>query len=169
MFSNRLGKGNAAFGMRFVSVTLPLLSGVLLCFVFSGDRTSVLNDTKHQVEFKSNQWFGATVRSHGDTILVRRSARQWGEGLLVLPRCYDLGFHRGLLEPHGREKQDLGGGVGVAVGACFHLKICPPDYCPLSRCNSGTIFTSRFDSRVENCFRARAPATSKPRPPPGLG
>jgi len=36
-----------------------------------GDRTVLLNDTEHQVDFKSHQWFGATVRSHGDTILVR--------------------------------------------------------------------------------------------------
>lgn len=36
----------------------------------SGDRKVVLNQTKHQIDFKSHQWFGATVRSHGDTILV---------------------------------------------------------------------------------------------------
>lgn len=36
----------------------------------SGDRTFLLNDTEHQVDFKSHQWFGATVRTHGDTILV---------------------------------------------------------------------------------------------------
>uniref|UniRef100_A0A8C6TFQ8 Integrin, alpha 5 (fibronectin receptor, alpha polypeptide) n=1 Tax=Neogobius melanostomus TaxID=47308 RepID=A0A8C6TFQ8_9GOBI len=33
---------------------------------------------QHQADFKSNQWFGATVRSHGDTILVRRSSMDKG-------------------------------------------------------------------------------------------
>lgn len=42
----------------------------------SGDRTVLLNDTEHQVDFKSHQWFGATVRSHGDTILVRRPSER---------------------------------------------------------------------------------------------
>ena len=35
-----------------------------------GDRTVLINDTDHKAEVKSHQWFGATVRSHGDTILV---------------------------------------------------------------------------------------------------
>ncbi|XP_067096941.1 integrin alpha-5 [Osmerus mordax] len=35
-----------------------------------GDRTVSLNDTDYQAEVKSHQWFGATVRSHGDTILA---------------------------------------------------------------------------------------------------
>uniref|UniRef100_A0A8C3AFQ1 Integrin, alpha 5 (fibronectin receptor, alpha polypeptide) n=1 Tax=Cyclopterus lumpus TaxID=8103 RepID=A0A8C3AFQ1_CYCLU len=39
-------------------------------FDTEGDRTVLLNDTEHQVDFKSHQWFGATVRSHGDTILA---------------------------------------------------------------------------------------------------
>lgn len=39
---------------------------------FPGDRKVVLNETQHQADFKSHQWFGATVRSHGDTILVRQ-------------------------------------------------------------------------------------------------
>lgn len=46
-----------------------------------GDRTILLNDTEHQVDFKSHQWFGATVRSHGDTILVRRPSQRWFWGL----------------------------------------------------------------------------------------
>lgn len=54
--------------MRFVlllliSVVVPVLSP-------SGDRRALLNETEHQIDFKSHQWFGATVRSHGDTILV---------------------------------------------------------------------------------------------------
>ncbi|TNN25283.1 hypothetical protein EYF80_064589 [Liparis tanakae] len=45
--------------------------------VISGrDRTVLLNDTEHQADFKSHQWFGATVRSHGDTILVRRPSQR---------------------------------------------------------------------------------------------
>lgn len=54
--------------MRFV---LQLLISVVFPVLFpSGDRKVLLNDTDHQVDFKSHQWFGATVRSHGDTILV---------------------------------------------------------------------------------------------------
>uniref|UniRef100_A0A671VJ94 Integrin, alpha 5 (fibronectin receptor, alpha polypeptide) n=1 Tax=Sparus aurata TaxID=8175 RepID=A0A671VJ94_SPAAU len=40
------------------------------------DRTVVLNKTE-QVEFKSHQWFGATVRSHGDTILACAPLYSW--------------------------------------------------------------------------------------------
>lgn len=41
-----------------------------MTFVFvTGDRISP--QINHQVDFKSHQWFGATVRSHDDTILVR--------------------------------------------------------------------------------------------------
>lgn len=43
-------------------VVVPLLRSL------SGDRRSLLND--NLIDFKSHQWFGATVRSHGDTILV---------------------------------------------------------------------------------------------------
>lgn len=42
-----------------------------------GDRTSKLNDTEHQIDFKSHQWFGATVRSHGDTILACAPLYSW--------------------------------------------------------------------------------------------
>lgn len=44
----------------------------LFLHIFPGDRLAMINDTQHKVDFKSHQWFGATVRSHGDTILVRR-------------------------------------------------------------------------------------------------
>lgn len=54
--------------MRFV---LLLLISVDFPVLFpSGNRKVLLNDTTHEVDFKSHQWFGATVRSHGDTILV---------------------------------------------------------------------------------------------------
>lgn len=43
----------------------------LSSFISPGDRNVLLNDTNYQADFKSHQWFGATVRSHGDTILVR--------------------------------------------------------------------------------------------------
>lgn len=46
-------------------------SDLSLCFFCPGDRSYHVNDTDLQVEFKSHQWFGATVRSHGSTILVR--------------------------------------------------------------------------------------------------
>uniref|UniRef100_A0A3P8UD94 Integrin, alpha 5 (fibronectin receptor, alpha polypeptide) n=1 Tax=Amphiprion percula TaxID=161767 RepID=A0A3P8UD94_AMPPE len=42
-----------------------------------GDRVVLLNDTEHQVDFKSHQWFGATVRSHGDTILACAPLYSW--------------------------------------------------------------------------------------------
>lgn len=42
-----------------------------------GDRTVNINDTDHQVDFKSRQWFGATVRSHGDTILACAPLYSW--------------------------------------------------------------------------------------------
>uniref|UniRef100_A0A3Q2QE34 Integrin, alpha 5 (fibronectin receptor, alpha polypeptide) n=1 Tax=Fundulus heteroclitus TaxID=8078 RepID=A0A3Q2QE34_FUNHE len=42
-----------------------------------GDRTTLLNNTQHQVDFKSHQWFGATVRSHGDTILACAPLYYW--------------------------------------------------------------------------------------------
>lgn len=46
-------------------------------FDTEGDRTVKLNDTDHQVDFKSHQWFGATVRSHGDTILACAPLYSW--------------------------------------------------------------------------------------------
>uniref|UniRef100_A0A8B9H9B5 Integrin, alpha 5 (fibronectin receptor, alpha polypeptide) n=1 Tax=Astyanax mexicanus TaxID=7994 RepID=A0A8B9H9B5_ASTMX len=36
-----------------------------------GDLNVTLNETEIQAEFKSHQWFGATVRAHKDTVLVR--------------------------------------------------------------------------------------------------
>uniref|UniRef100_A0AAV2LZC2 Integrin alpha-2 domain-containing protein n=1 Tax=Knipowitschia caucasica TaxID=637954 RepID=A0AAV2LZC2_KNICA len=42
-----------------------------------GDRTVTINDTEHQVDFKSRQFFGATVRSHGDTILACAPLYSW--------------------------------------------------------------------------------------------
>ncbi|KAM4737505.1 integrin alpha-5 [Anableps anableps] len=42
-----------------------------------GDRSTQINDTLHQVDFKSHQWFGATVRSHGDTILACAPLYYW--------------------------------------------------------------------------------------------
>lgn len=44
-------------------------------FSLPGDRYFFINDVNTQVEFKSRQWFGATVRSHGNRILVRMSER----------------------------------------------------------------------------------------------
>ncbi|KAF3861057.1 hypothetical protein F7725_001312 [Dissostichus mawsoni] len=46
-------------------------------FDTEGDRTALLNDTEHQIDFKSHQWFGATVRSHGDTILACAPLYSW--------------------------------------------------------------------------------------------
>ncbi|KAJ4919227.1 hypothetical protein JOQ06_022611 [Pogonophryne albipinna] len=44
-----------------------------------GDRTALLNNTEHQIDFKSHQWFGATVRSHGDTILFSEDLFSQGD------------------------------------------------------------------------------------------
>ncbi|KAM6925531.1 integrin alpha-5 [Xenentodon cancila] len=46
-------------------------------FDTDGDRVVLLNDTEHQADFKSHQWFGATVRSHGDTILACAPLYSW--------------------------------------------------------------------------------------------
>ncbi|XP_028437983.1 integrin alpha-5 [Perca flavescens] len=46
-------------------------------FDAEGDRNVLVNDTKHQGDFKSHQWFGATVRSHGDTILACAPLYSW--------------------------------------------------------------------------------------------
>uniref|UniRef100_A0A3Q3L2K8 Integrin, alpha 5 (fibronectin receptor, alpha polypeptide) n=1 Tax=Mastacembelus armatus TaxID=205130 RepID=A0A3Q3L2K8_9TELE len=46
-------------------------------FDTEGDRVVLLNDTEHQADFKSHQWFGATVRSHGDTILACAPLYSW--------------------------------------------------------------------------------------------
>ncbi|KAM8755212.1 integrin alpha-5 [Acanthopagrus schlegelii] len=46
-------------------------------FDVEGDRTVLLNETDHQIDFKSHQWFGATVRSHGDTILACAPLYSW--------------------------------------------------------------------------------------------
>uniref|UniRef100_A0A8C7RJK4 Integrin, alpha 5 (fibronectin receptor, alpha polypeptide) n=1 Tax=Oncorhynchus mykiss TaxID=8022 RepID=A0A8C7RJK4_ONCMY len=42
-----------------------------------GDRTVTLNNTDYQAEVKSHQWFGATVRSHDDTILACAPLYSW--------------------------------------------------------------------------------------------
>ncbi|XP_075997303.1 integrin alpha-5-like [Genypterus blacodes] len=42
-----------------------------------GDRYFYINDVNTQVEFKSHQWFGATVRSHGNTVLACAPRYYW--------------------------------------------------------------------------------------------
>ncbi|KAK2851818.1 hypothetical protein Q5P01_008094 [Channa striata] len=46
-------------------------------FDTEGDRDVIVNDTKHHGDFKSHQWFGATVRSHKDTILACAPLYSW--------------------------------------------------------------------------------------------
>uniref|UniRef100_H3D4R0 Integrin, alpha 5 (fibronectin receptor, alpha polypeptide) n=1 Tax=Tetraodon nigroviridis TaxID=99883 RepID=H3D4R0_TETNG len=46
-------------------------------FDTEGDRTALVNDTKVQVDVKSHQWFGATVRTHKDTILACAPLYSW--------------------------------------------------------------------------------------------
>ncbi|XP_032368904.1 integrin alpha-5 [Etheostoma spectabile] len=42
-----------------------------------GDRHFYINNVNTQVEFKSHQWFGATVRSHGNSILACAPRYYW--------------------------------------------------------------------------------------------
>ena len=59
------------------------LECLFLLFPLSGDRYFYINNVNTQVEFKSRQWFGATVRSHGNSTLV--SINQYAtEELLVV-------------------------------------------------------------------------------------
>ncbi|XP_036389237.1 integrin alpha-5 [Megalops cyprinoides] len=46
-------------------------------FDSQGDRSFKVDDTDVQVEFKSHQWFGATVRSHGSSILACAPLYYW--------------------------------------------------------------------------------------------
>lgn len=46
-------------------------------FDSEGDRPISINNTEYQGDFKSHQWFGATVRSHGDTILACAPLYSW--------------------------------------------------------------------------------------------
>uniref|UniRef100_A0A3P8VC62 Integrin subunit alpha 5 n=1 Tax=Cynoglossus semilaevis TaxID=244447 RepID=A0A3P8VC62_CYNSE len=49
----------------------------LINFDKHGDRYFYVNDENTQVEFKSHQWFGATVRSHGTNILACAPRYYW--------------------------------------------------------------------------------------------
>ncbi|XP_035377251.1 integrin alpha-5 isoform X1 [Electrophorus electricus] len=48
-----------------------------IAFDQQGDLNMTLNDTEVQAEFKSHQWFGATVRAHGDTVLACAPLYSW--------------------------------------------------------------------------------------------
>lgn len=54
----------------FSSSSLTMMFNVFFLYIL-GDRHFYINDVNTQVEFKSNQWFGATVRSQGNSVLVR--------------------------------------------------------------------------------------------------
>ncbi|XP_053296656.1 integrin alpha-5 isoform X1 [Pleuronectes platessa] len=49
----------------------------IIHFDKQGDRYFYVNDVNTQVEFKSHQWFGATVRSHGNSILACAPRYYW--------------------------------------------------------------------------------------------
>ncbi|AWP03429.1 putative integrin alpha-5-like [Scophthalmus maximus] len=49
----------------------------IINFDKQGDRYFYVNDVNTQVEFKSHQWFGATVRSHGNSILACAPRYYW--------------------------------------------------------------------------------------------
>lgn len=49
----------------------------ILHFDKHGDRYFYINDELTQVEFKSHQWFGATLRSHGNNILACAPRYYW--------------------------------------------------------------------------------------------
>lgn len=52
-------------------VNLYLCMFLFYFFLAVGDLNVTINETVHQGEFKSHQWFGATVRVHKDSVLVR--------------------------------------------------------------------------------------------------
>ncbi|KAM7402700.1 hypothetical protein PAMP_017915 [Pampus punctatissimus] len=49
----------------------------IIDFDKQGDQFFLINDVNTQVEFKSHQWFGATVRSHGNSILACAPRYYW--------------------------------------------------------------------------------------------
>ncbi|MED6249030.1 Integrin alpha-5, partial [Ataeniobius toweri] len=49
----------------------------VVSFDQQGDRYFYINDVNTQVEFKSHQWFGAVVRSHGNSILACAPRYYW--------------------------------------------------------------------------------------------
>ncbi|XP_061901299.1 integrin alpha-5-like [Entelurus aequoreus] len=49
----------------------------IINFDTQGDQYFYINDVNTQVEFKSRQWFGATVRSHGNNILACAPRYYW--------------------------------------------------------------------------------------------
>ncbi|XP_026204478.1 integrin alpha-5-like isoform X2 [Anabas testudineus] len=49
----------------------------IINFDKQGDRYFDINDVNTQVEFKSHQWFGATVRSHGNSVLACAPRYYW--------------------------------------------------------------------------------------------
>ncbi|KAM4625575.1 integrin alpha-5-like isoform 2-T2 [Polymixia lowei] len=49
----------------------------IISFDKQGDRHFGINDVNTQVEFKSHQWFGATVRSHGNSVLACAPRYYW--------------------------------------------------------------------------------------------
>lgn len=50
---------------------MPFFFLPFLLLLLPGDRYFYVNGVNTQVEFKSHQWFGAIVRSHGNSVLVR--------------------------------------------------------------------------------------------------
>nr|XP_020502996.1 integrin alpha-5-like [Labrus bergylta] len=49
----------------------------IINFDKQGDRYFYINNVNTQVEFKSHQWFGATVRSHGNSVLACAPSYYW--------------------------------------------------------------------------------------------
>ncbi|XP_030586088.1 integrin alpha-5-like isoform X2 [Archocentrus centrarchus] len=49
----------------------------IISFDKQGDRYFYINDVNTQVEFKSHQWFGATVRAHGNSVLACAPRYYW--------------------------------------------------------------------------------------------
>ncbi|XP_035767665.1 integrin alpha-5-like [Neolamprologus brichardi] len=49
----------------------------IISFDKQGDRYFYINDVNTQVEFKSHQWFGATVRAHGSSVLACAPRYYW--------------------------------------------------------------------------------------------
>uniref|UniRef100_A0A3Q2PNR3 Integrin subunit alpha 5 n=1 Tax=Fundulus heteroclitus TaxID=8078 RepID=A0A3Q2PNR3_FUNHE len=65
-------QGGAVYRCSWSQKTCSFVS-----FDQQGDRYFYINDVKTQVEFKSHQWFGAIVRSHGSSILACAPRYYW--------------------------------------------------------------------------------------------
>ena len=54
-----------------------------------------VNGTKEPIEFKSNQWFGATVRAHKGQVVVSIAGCCWGcSGVICTLKCFKTRMYK---------------------------------------------------------------------------